>query len=110
MSEQKIYINGIGIKKIEFKNGGHLLKLNINFEKFGEAMRPHVNEKGYVNVVISPRKTPGKNGETHTMFVDLWKPNPEHSRASSRPGSSFAEQEKREEARAASPDEDKLPF
>lgn len=33
------------------------------------------NEKGFVNIILSKRKELGKFGETHTVYLDTWKPN-----------------------------------
>jgi hypothetical protein len=109
MAEEKIYLNGIGVKEIKFKNGGSIHKLNIRFEPFVEALRPYVNEKGYVNVVISPRKTVGKHGESHTMFIDLWKPSGDRP-SNSATVSAARHEELNGPAPTSAPGDDNLPF
>lgn len=70
MSE-KIYCgNG---KKIEFANGGHIIKLSLREEDLSK-MLMHINEKGWVNVNVCRRREPGKTGMTHYLEVDQWKP------------------------------------
>lgn len=65
------YINNIKIKQSKYG-----LKMSGNFEKLVEELRQHVNEKGYFNLEINPRKEAGKYGETHSVIVDEWKPEP----------------------------------
>jgi hypothetical protein len=74
--EVKTYINGISAKQVTFESGKSILKLNINVAKLIEQLQQHANEKGYVNLGISERKEKGKYGETHTVWLDTWKPTP----------------------------------
>jgi hypothetical protein len=74
MASDKQYINGVSLKMKEFPNGGQQMKFSISFEKFVDQIRPLVNEKGYVNLIISSRKEVGKYGDTHCLSVDTWKP------------------------------------
>jgi hypothetical protein len=76
--EQKTYINGISAKQVTFTSGKSILKLNINVAKLIEQLQQHANEKGYVNLGISERREKGKYGETHTVWLDTWKPTPKH--------------------------------
>ena len=32
------------------------------------------NEKGYINLVVSKMKNPNQYKQTHTVYVDTWKP------------------------------------
>jgi hypothetical protein len=74
--EVKTYINGISAKQVTFESGKSILKLNIHVGKLIEQLQQHVNEKGYVNLGVSDRKEKGKYGETHTVWLDTWKPTP----------------------------------
>lgn len=65
------YINNIKIKQSKFG-----LKMSGNLDKLVEELRQHTNEKGYFNLEIKERKEVGKYGETHSVTVDEWKPNP----------------------------------
>ena len=73
MSE-KIYAP-VTIKAIKTQYGT-LLKFSCHAEKFGGWIRQHANEKGYVNLNINERKTPGQFGDTHSAVLDTWKPTP----------------------------------
>mgnify|MGYP003652977729 CR=1 FL=1 len=46
------------------------MNVSVNLEKLQE----FVNEKGYVNMVVSPRKEVGQYGETHSVTLNDWKP------------------------------------
>ena len=73
MNEEKIYAP-INAKQVEFKSGKSILKLGINVDSLIVFLKDHRNEKGYVNLGISERKAVGKHGETHTVWLDTWKP------------------------------------
>jgi hypothetical protein len=76
----KTYINGVWVEEKIFDNGGSILKLSILPEKFLESFKSlSPNEKGYVKLVISKKLAPGKNGDTHSIYVDDWKPKTQSS-------------------------------
>ena len=71
----KQYINGVWIEQKTFNDGGTILKLSVLPDRFIESLKAaKVNDKGYIKLVISERREVGKNGETHTCYVDDWKP------------------------------------
>ena len=74
MAENKIYVPKCSAKHVKFSNGNSILKVGIHVDAMIEFLRQHVNEKGYVNLGISRRKEEGKYGETHTVWLDTWKP------------------------------------
>jgi len=77
MSEQKQrqFVNGLWIKEKVFNDGGSILKVGVLMEAFLKSLKEiKVNEKGFADLVISRRREVGKNGETHTCYVDDWKP------------------------------------
>ncbi len=74
--EVKTYINGISAKQVTFESGKSILKLNIHVGKLITQLTPLANEKGYVNLGVSERKEKGRFGETHTVWLDTWKPTP----------------------------------
>ena len=53
---------------------GTLMKLSFHAGKMIEFIRQHANEKGYVNMGMSPRREVGQYGETHSVWLDTWKP------------------------------------
>jgi hypothetical protein len=72
--EQKAYAP-ISAREITFQSSGKtILKMGINVAKLKAWLDEHVNEKGYVNLGISSRKEVSQYGETHTVWLDTWKP------------------------------------
>ena len=64
-------------EKIFVGNGkvlGNYGQLKISF-KIAD-IQQYANDKGYVNLVVAERKEPDKFGNTHSVAVDTWKPDP----------------------------------
>ena len=76
---QKIY-PGVQAKEITFNNGVSILKMSFKLDQLLEKLKPDVNGKGYVNLVVNKRREIGKYGETHDVTVDTWKPDPNRTR------------------------------
>lgn len=74
MAEPKEYWPKSGAKKIEFSNGGSMLKLNFHVETALAWLKTHANDRGYITINVSERRTPGERGDTHCMWLDKWKP------------------------------------
>jgi hypothetical protein len=76
----KIYVPKSGAKKIEFKNGGSLLKFSFHVETFQEflaaqiASGEYVSKSGYLAINLSERRAPSEWGDTHYAALDTWKP------------------------------------
>ena len=49
---------------------GEVIKLGIKVDDFIAFARQHVNERGYVNLDITPRKEQGPYGDTHSVSLD----------------------------------------
>lgn len=50
---------------------------SISFSKKDyEEMAKHFNDRGYINLVMNARKEVGQYGETHSVSIDNWKPEP----------------------------------
>lgn len=74
-TEQKQFINGLWVQEKSFDNGNTILKLSILPEKFIESIKSvKVNEKGYIKLIISKKKSLGENGDSHYCYVDTWQP------------------------------------
>lgn len=71
--EKKIYAP-VSAKLNTFASGHSILKIGINVEKFKAFLEQHKNERGYVNLGISERRSESSYGETHTVWLDTWKP------------------------------------
>lgn len=88
--ELKIYAPA-SAKKVTFQSGKSILKIGINVEKFKDFLDTHRNAKGYINLGISERKETSRYGETHTVWLDTWKP--DATKAAPRPSTATAEPE-----------------
>ena len=51
-------------------NFGQIIKLGIKVDDFIAFARQHVNERGYVNLEIAPRKEQGQYGDTPSVSLD----------------------------------------
>jgi hypothetical protein len=65
MAAEKRYV-----KKSSAKAFGDYGAIRISF-KVDEL---EVNEKGYVNLIVQPRKTVSEYGDTHSIMYNDWKP------------------------------------
>jgi len=65
----KIYVAKSSAKEIEWQYGKFL---NVSFN--AEELFKHVNEKGYLNLVISKRKEVGPYWDTHSVTINSWTP------------------------------------
>lgn len=74
MQESKVYVPKSSARKIEFKNGGSMLKLGFHAETLIEFLRTNCNDRGYVNLCVTERRQPSEKGDTHCIWLDQWKP------------------------------------
>lgn len=51
---------------------GEKLLIGVKAEDLIAFAREHANERGYVNLVVTRRKEPGKFGDTHSVYLDTW--------------------------------------
>lgn len=82
MSEPKIYVPKSSAKKVEFRDGGSIMKVNMHAETVAQFMKENHNERGYITFVISERRTPDQYGNTHSVALDTWKPKEGEQRTS----------------------------
>lgn len=87
----KIYVPGSSAKAHRFQDGNHILKLGFHVEALEEFIKAHTNDRGYLNLVVSKRREPGKHGETHSVYLDDWQPRREGSTGSTRPATPTAD-------------------
>ena len=65
----KIYVPKSQAKEIKWQYGSFF---NISFSI--DELKSLANEKGYVNMVMSPRKEPDQYKNTHYFTLNTWKP------------------------------------
>jgi hypothetical protein len=74
MSEQKTYFgNG---KEHVFNDGGSVIRLSFSAQDLQEMQR-NLNERGWINLNVNKRRTPSQYGDTHSISLDTWKPQPQ---------------------------------
>jgi hypothetical protein len=69
MSE-KIYV---GNGKLIKTQHGELMKISFNKGDL-QRMEQHLNEAGFVNLLLAERREPSQHGSTHYLIIDTWKP------------------------------------
>lgn len=93
MSEQKTYVPKSGAKEITFQSTGNkMMKLNFHAETLASFAKQHANEKGYITLCVTARKEVGQYGDTHCVWLDTWKPDPNRQRQPQQPGASVTNQ------------------
>jgi|APSaa5957512493_1039668.scaffolds.fasta_scaffold58094_2 hypothetical protein len=106
MPEEKNYINGMIIKEKSFDNGGSQLKVSVKVDEFIEELKA-INDKGWVNLIVSERKVPSDKGVTHYAYEDPWKPKADYQpNGNDQHNSSYGS----EEVKNLNSDRDDLPF
>ena len=71
-TKQKVYVPGTSVKEHKFPDGGSVLRVGINLEKFAPFVKQHKNERGYINFDINLRKEVGPYGDTHNISLNTW--------------------------------------
>ena len=59
MADDKIYAP-MSAKEKKFNDGGSALNLSAKADKLIAWINEHANEKGYINLVVSPRREVGQ--------------------------------------------------
>lgn len=65
------FINGLRIRKQDFKDGGCIFKLNIKFDTFIDCIGDLLNQDGYINVDCKK----AKDSDNWYAVLNEWKPN-----------------------------------
>ena len=79
---EKTYVNGLFIKNKTFQNGGNVVNISINVDKFIEELKVLKNEKGYCNIVLQHRKETDKNGNNMYAILNTYTPKDNNNNAS----------------------------
>lgn len=77
MSNQKTYVPKSSIKERIVVLSGQktqFINVGLHVDEFKNFMEQHVNERGYINLTIGRRKTPSDRGDTHSLWLDDYKP------------------------------------
>lgn len=76
---ETIYVPNSSVKERN-TSFGSCFKVSFKAETLGEFVRKHKNEKGYINLEIVPRKEESEYGDTHSIKLDTWKPDPNRAK------------------------------
>lgn len=101
MSEAKIYFPKSQLKEVKFNDGGSILKIGLHAETAIAFIKEHANDRGFINLVVSQRKEPGRFGDTHSLTLDTWKPDLTKAREAAKQTESSPKQK---------PEDDDCPF
>lgn len=71
--QQKKYVGGGTAVQTQY---GELLKVSFNSTDL-QLMQSMLNEKGWINLNINRRQQPSQYGQTHSIQIDEWKPQPQ---------------------------------
>jgi hypothetical protein len=88
--EKKIYV-GSG-KEITFSSGGTMLKVSLSRENL-DVLYNNLSDKGYVAICVAKRRENDKFGNTHSVTLDTWKPDPNYKAGDKAPASSNQQQQ-----------------
>ena len=64
MSQDRVYINQCSLREKTFDNGGSLINAAFKVSELQE----HVDENGWVNIVIAKRREISEKGATHYAY------------------------------------------
>jgi len=102
MSSEKIYCGSA--KEKTFNDGGSILEVSLTLDGMSDLFKLYGfttnGGKKIIKLKIGRRREAGKYGETHTVEVDTWKPDP--GRASAPAG--------QQGGSASEPPNDDIPF
>lgn len=87
MNEPKKYVPKSSAKAVSFQSGGSLIKIGFNADMLIEFVKANTNDRGYINLVVAERREPSQHGDTHSVYLDTWKPK-EGGQKSARPAAS----------------------
>jgi hypothetical protein len=74
----KNYISG-SAKKVTFADGGEIINLDL---KLSDLAALPANERGYIKITISERKTVDEYGNTHSIYENAYVPKAKGTAAS----------------------------
>ena len=86
----RTYLDGAYATEKTFPDGGSLMKLKLKADRLRAFVDAHTDDKGYLRLVVSKRRQPSDKGETHTVYLDDWTPDPSKRRGSDKPEPSMA--------------------
>lgn len=74
MSEPKQYVPKSKAKSHRFSDGNEIIRLGFHAASLIDFIKANTNGAGYINLVVSPRRETDQYGNTHSVYLDTWKP------------------------------------
>lgn len=85
------------------------VSIGIPVDDFCAFLQQHRNEKGWVNLELTERRTPNENG-THNLTLDTWKPKQRMDIDTAKRGLQQVRQAVNEPQQELPPQDDQVPF
>lgn len=73
-AKPKTYVPGSSARIHTFPDGNKIIKLSFKGVALRAFLDQHVNDKGYLNLIVAERREMGQFGDTHSVSLDEWKP------------------------------------
>lgn len=105
-----IFVPKSSVKEVVFSGGGSKLRISFKVAELIAFAKEHQNEKGYINLNCSRRKTIGEYGDTHTLMLDTWKPRQSTNRSQPRNNNAPQRQPTASTHENKAPEDDDVPF
>ena len=70
MAEPKKYLRCSAKEKVN--EWGQKLLIGVKADDLIQFARDNANDRGYVNLVVAPRKETGQYGDTHSVYLDTF--------------------------------------
>ena len=100
MAQDRVYINQCSLREKTFDNGGSLINAAFKVSELQE----HVDENGWVNLVIAKRREVSEKGATHYAYKS------EYQRQNSQPQQQMAPTPSQQQPTPNPIEDDDLPF
>jgi len=100
MAQDRVYINQCSLREKVFDNGGSLINAAFKVSELQE----HVDENGWVNLVIAKRREVSEKGATHYAYKS------EYQRQNSQPQQEMAPTPSQQQPTPNPIEDDDLPF
>lgn len=81
----KVYVPRSSAKEKSFQDGGSLIKLGFKADDLIAFANQHKNDKGFLNLTVSKRRTPSQYGDTHSVSLDSYTKSDQSSSAPQSP-------------------------
>lgn len=108
-NQEKIYVPRSIVREKTFERSGKtILTLSLHADTVAKFLRDHADDKGFVTLGASRTRELGRYGQTHCLWLDTWKPDPNRKQAA--PTASPSPKVGAGQPSQFPPDDDDVPF